>query len=95
MAELPGWDRDRLALASPRDVAAARLIVFARKVEPIVSEDFAGKRRELAMAKMTADRRAREEANLRLEADRRLAKAQALQAEIRKSLELDEADADG
>lgn len=40
MAELPGWDRARLRRAAPADVAAARLLVFAREAKPVLVRDF-------------------------------------------------------
>ena len=45
MAELPGWTRDRLAAARPADVAAARLIVYVRRFDSLLTRDF---RSELA-----------------------------------------------
>jgi hypothetical protein len=47
MAELPGWDRARLDTAPEPDVAAARLIVFAREVKPLLQRDFAAEIDEL------------------------------------------------
>ena len=42
MAELPGWDRARLATADPRDVEAARTLVYARAWAPVIAQDFDG-----------------------------------------------------
>jgi hypothetical protein len=42
MAELPGWDRGRLAAADPRDVEAASLIVYARAWAPAIGQDIDG-----------------------------------------------------
>jgi len=37
MAELPGWDRSRLGTAATADVEAARVLVYARVLEPVLS----------------------------------------------------------
>lgn len=92
MAELPGWDRDRLAIAEPADVAAARLVVFARRAKPILVEDYDLRLRELALTDMTGSRRERAERSLRAEARQRLEQARTLQADLRRRLELDAPD---
>lgn len=48
MALLPGWDRARLEMASPSDVAAARLLVYAQRVRPILEVDVDDRLTELA-----------------------------------------------
>lgn len=104
MAELPGWDRGRLATASAQDLEAARWIVYARAWTPTVRqnidaqiEGLEGDIRAGEISKLTGDshrvaaarqvdagiRRLRE-----LIEDLRGAKGH--QADIRRTLELDE-----
>jgi hypothetical protein len=40
MAELPGWDRTRLGTAATADVEAARMLVYARVLEPTITEPY-------------------------------------------------------
>lgn len=106
MAELPGWDRGRLAMASASDLEAARLIVYARAWGPMVREDIAGR-----IESLEAEVRAAEVSKLdgdshriaaRLELDRGIARlreaitelrgAKDHQALVRAQLELDVVD---
>lgn len=92
MAELPGWDRARLAVADERDVAAAREIVFARKVAAVLAEDFEEKREEIRIAGLSGVARERaEKAQLR-NMDNRVLSAMKVQAALRARLGLDIAD---
>lgn len=50
MAELPGWDRDRLRTAAPADVAAARLQVYVRQWRPLLLRDLKGEIEDLLFA---------------------------------------------
>lgn len=93
MAHLPGWDRTRLALAEAADVAAARWIVFAREMRPIVTADYAGQREALARADITdAKSLERVARQARARARAALIDAERNQAEIRKVLGLDDED---
>lgn len=67
MAELPGWDRARLATADPGDVAAARWQVYARVMAPQATHDYAAAIRDAEIAGMSAKARDRE-----LERDRKV-----------------------
>lgn len=68
MALLPGWDRARLELARPSDVEAARLLVYAQRVKPILEVDVDQRLLELyredhppSKAQISADRARRRE----------------------------------
>lgn len=92
MAELPGWDRDRLAVAPPRDVEAARLLVYARARAPEIRRDLAGditrlERIDHPISKVT-------ERAERSRAVEELRAAQRVQADLRALLELDDEDVD-
>lgn len=94
MAELPGWDRDRLATADPRDVAAARHLIFARVLAPVIRRNFPGEIRELEL-KMPGRRHS--EAEVRSELKRSIEELRAgerRQATFRELLGLDEPDDD-
>lgn len=90
MAELPGWDRGRLDHALPADVEAARWIVFARKVQPVIAVDFPRRIRDIERIDRPASPMA-----LRAERAREreeLAQSQRLQSSYRAALGLDEPD---
>lgn len=92
MALLPGWDRARLLTADPADVAAARWIVFAQALRPIVERDIEGAIEQLARADMEPRARERQERHARARARESLAGARRHQAEMRALLELDDVD---
>jgi hypothetical protein len=89
MLERPGWDRARLEVASTADVEAARMLLYARAMAPIVQEPYAAR---LEVAEIEAKKgKAREAAARRHESRRRETLAQAIrhQALIREALGLD------
>lgn len=88
MAELPGWDRGRLATAAPADVEAARWLVYARARAPEIRRDLAGdiEALELGGRELTA----LQQRQLRGRAIEELRAAQRAQAELRVVLELDD-----
>lgn len=90
MAELPGWDRSRLAVAAPSDVEAARVQIYARRVKPLLDIDvdrqlldLAREERPATKAQLAAERARRRE---------ELHQLRKMQAGIRENLGL-EADA--
>jgi hypothetical protein len=90
MAELPGWDRDRLRTAEPADVEAARTIAYGRAWRPFLAIDFEAQIYELETAgekvnPVQVRSRRRERAAV-------LRRQQKIQAEMRKLLELDVVD---
>lgn len=90
MAELPGWDRGRLATAPERDVEAARLLVYARARAPEIRRDIEGDIRQVT-------RMGQKVSELDIALDRRdalreLTAAKDRQADLRRALELDEDD---
>jgi hypothetical protein len=90
MAELPGWDRERLATARPADVAAARVIVYARRVQPLLAVDVPSRIRDIERMDRPASR-----ATARAERARdveRLRELERTQVELRKVLDLDAED---
>lgn len=89
MALLPGWDRQRLEAADPADVEAARWLVFAQGVKPIVDDDIDGQLEQLAQADMEPKARERRGKHLRAKAREALHKRRTQQDAIRKILELD------
>jgi len=94
MAELPGWDRARLAYAAPADVGAARWVVFARALEPTVTEPI-GAQIALAEIEVSAkNARAREAAVKKLNRKHLddLYRARDRQRQVRTLLMLDEPD---
>lgn len=92
MAELPGWDRDRLASSPGSDVEAARWQIYARVVEPQISIDYPEAIRRRELSEMSARSRAREE-KAQLGRDKEtLRTGQRNQAELRKALLLDNED---
>jgi hypothetical protein len=94
MAELPGWDRDRLALALPADVDAARWRVFADRLMPLATGDFRGQREALAMHDLKGPALERAERRARLEAIEALKAAERAQVDTREVLMLDDEDED-
>lgn len=92
MAELPGWDRGRLATADDRDVAAARLLVYARARAPEIRRDIASQIRQLELSAMSP---AAAKVAMGRERDgdlRALRQAKESQAALRVVLELDDVD---
>lgn len=92
MAELPGWDRDRLRTASDSDVAAARLLVYVRQFKSFLTRDLAREIEDLRVADQAGKNPKQAEAHdhkRRLEAIEDLKAAARLQAEIRTQLLLD------
>lgn len=92
MAELPGWDRHRLANADPRDVEAARLLVYARARRPEIRADLDGQIEQLELAGLDGDAHRLRAAHIR---NRHLAATRAekaTQAALRAALELDVTD---
>jgi hypothetical protein len=92
MAELPGWDRRRLATADPADVEAARLIAFSRAVRPILDRDVDAELEDLAIADMAPKAREQAQRSQRRKARDGLRQLRTQQRELRKLLELDEPD---
>ncbi len=90
MAELPGWDRDRLAVAPASDVEAARMLVYARARAPEIRRDIAGDIERIKRIGRTPNKA--QDALDRMEAIRELAEAQRHQSDLRRVLELDEPD---
>jgi hypothetical protein len=92
MAELPGWDRDRLATADERDVVAARLLVYARARAPEIRRDLASQIRQLELSAMSPAA-ARVAIGRERDSDlRALRQAKQAQTELRAVLELDDVD---
>lgn len=92
MAFLPGWDRGRLMTADPADVEAARWIVYAQALKPIVDADIEGGLEQLVQADMTPKARESRQKSQRAKARERFAQARRQQAEVRAALELDAED---
>jgi len=91
MAELPGWDRARLTLAHPADVAAARWVVYARALAPMATDDFEGPKRHIEIMGMKdGPRRRAAEDEERRQAIRKLNRALNQQGELRTLLMLDD-----
>ncbi len=90
MAELPGWNRDRLATAPPRDVEAARLLVYARARGPEIRRDIKGDIERIERMGNTPNKA--QEAMDRMHAIRDLTEAQRHQADLRRLLGLDDAE---
>lgn len=91
MADLPGWDRARLAVAAPSDVEAARFLIYAQRVKPILQVDVDRRLIELGREERPATK-------TQLQAERgrereELHQLRKLQADIRGILGLDEGDA--
>lgn len=97
MAELRGWDRERLQTAPDADVAAARWIVYARSWQRLLRRDITGEIDDLtfANASSSADPKAveRRERQRRLRAIEGLKDLASLQSAIRVRLGLDPTDA--
>jgi hypothetical protein len=92
MAGLPGWDRDRLALAPGADVEAARWQIYAGKVEPQINTDYPGLIHKLELSEMPTKTREREE-KAQLRRDKETLRAgERRQADLRAALLLDEED---
>lgn len=87
MAELPGWDRDRLALAPERDVEAARLFVYARERAPEVRRDIKGDIERIQRMGRAPNKA--QDAMDRMHAIRELTEAQGHQDDLRRALDLD------
>lgn len=90
MAELPGWDRDRLRTASDGDVAAARWQVYVRQFKSFLSRDLKREIDDLRVAD-SGDHKLQErhEHKRRLEAIEELKAAATLQAALRTRLGLE------
>ena len=93
MAELPGWTRQRLATADPRDVAAARLMVYARQFRDVLTKDF---RQEIADVDESAienpEAIKRRDRARRARLKEALTQAWRLQAQVRKRLGMEPLD---
>lgn len=91
MAELPGWDRDRLRTASDSDVAAARWLVYVRQFKALLSRDIAAEIEDIRAAD-SGDHKAQErhEHVRRLQAIEALKEAATLQAALRTRLGLED-----
>jgi len=89
MAELPGWDRDRLATAPGADVEAARWLVYARELRPEVTFNYPAHIRAAEVEAMTGHRREREIAADRKRQLEALRAGQRQQADMREGLLLD------
>lgn len=97
MAELRGWDRDRFRTAPPADVAAARVIAYARRWVPLLQRDIPSELEDLRIADQAEKNpraAAAHEHKRRLMAMEDLKVMARMQAEIREALGL-EARADG
>lgn len=92
MALLPGWNRDRLQIADPADVEAARLLVFTEGVRPLLERDIEGALEQLVRADMQPKERERREKAERGRARELLQGELKRQQELRAFLELDEPD---
>jgi hypothetical protein len=92
MAELPGWDRARLASADPADVAAARWIVFGRAVRPLLERNVEAELDDLAFADMSPNAREQASRQRRRDARTGLRKVKTQQDGLRALLELDAPD---
>ena len=94
MAELPGWDRDRLAIAPEADVEAARWMVYATVLKSEIAFDYPGAIRQAELAMMSAKGREREEGHDRKRHLELLRQNQRVQAGLRKNLLLDTPDSE-
>lgn len=106
MALLPGWDRGRLLTADPRDVEAARIVVYAQARAPLIRQDIDGQIEALEASIRQAEASGLSADQARLEASREagrsadrmkrhvadLREAKELQAAVRELLELDAPD---
>jgi hypothetical protein len=92
MAELPGWDRARLATAAPADVTAARWLVYARVMAPGIAFDFPGAIHSLELAGMKPQQRERADASDRRAQLHELHAGKRKQLQNRALLRLDEPD---
>lgn len=92
MSLLPGWDRARLRIADPDDVARARWHVFAGALEETATEPYAAELRRAEIEALKGP--SRERAAERFERERRvgLKKLVAQQASVRRLLLLDDPD---
>lgn len=82
MAELPGWDRDRLRTAAPTDVQVARLITYVRHWRWLLTRDLGAELEDLHFANRKAsarevESRERKLRNVRIEELKELARVQA------------------
>lgn len=89
MAQLPGWDRARLATADPRDVEAARLLIYASARAPEIRFDIDGAIETLRIAGLEGDAHKLATAKARTDAIRDLKAQKPSQTALRELLELD------
>jgi len=93
MAELPGWDRARLAIADPADVAAARWMVYARVTAEDATFDYPGAIRHVEVASIRDPKRQEREQHAdQLKALEGLRQGQTKQKVLRSLLLLDDVD---
>lgn len=92
MAELPGWDRARLATAPGPDVEAARWIVYGRVLAPEIHFDYPGAMHSLDLADMKPESEERARRADRKIARQQLRAAAERQQAYRRLLRLDEPD---
>lgn len=94
MAELPGWDRDRLRTADPADVMAARWIVYGRSWAEFLGIPFSERIREAELDGLKGPRREAAMNAINRDRLRNLKKGMKHQAQVRQLLELDVDDDD-
>jgi hypothetical protein len=95
MAELPGWDRDRLATADPRDLQAARWLVYARARAPEIRVDYDSRIESLELAGKDGDAHRLHAAAIRRRDIGLLREGRESQKRLREVLELDLEDESG